>query len=431
MIKRLVSLAWPLFLAQLAVTGMAVTDTIVAGWAGTHELAVVAVGANLLLLGIMFVYGVLLILSPQVAEMRITQPDFLPVLLQQGMIVGVGAGVLACLIIIVMLKIVPFFVNEVLLVGITQYLLFGLPALILAGVYFALRLFWEGLHFTHWTAFVSILLFLVNIPLDWFFVIEMNLGGAGCALATLVSFIIAIVISFILFKQKAELRPMLDRLYPLKLHQSVLTRMVRLGLPASLALLSEVSLFMLLALLIAPFGVVALAGHQIAINITSVLYILPFSLSLALAIEVGRLQGQGNRQALVRLMKRGMVLSLVVGMGLSILTYLLHERLPMAFTHDDAVRQMASTLLLFAAAYQVADALQMGSAGILRGLGDTRWIMGVTLISYWVVGIPLGAWLAWSMAWQAAGYWVGVVVALTLAGVLLAMRVRTQAHRLI
>ncbi len=429
-IKRLIRLAWPLFLAQLAVAGMAVTDTFIAGRVGAEALAIVAVGSNLLLLGIMFVYGMLLTLSPMTAEMRIAKPEYLATLLKQGIILGVGAGIFACIILGIGWVVMPDFIRPELIEGVKKYIFFGVPALIFSGIYFALRLFWEGFQLTLWTAWVSFILFLFNIPLDWLFVIEMGLGGVGCAVATSVSFMVATALSLYIFRKHDVLNEKIKKLHSSPIDTSLLLKMIKLGGPASLALLSEVSLFMLLALFIAPFGIVALAAHQIAINITSVLYVLPFSLSLALSIEMGRLRGQGSRHAQARLIKQGMLLSLGVGCMLSLLTYMMHGWLPKLFTQDESVQQLAAFLLVLAALYQIMDALQMGGAGLLRGVGETRWIMKATLISYWGVGIPVGAWLAWKAAWGASGFWVGVVIALSLAAVLLGYRLIGLYHRL-
>ncbi len=431
MIRRLFSLAGPLFIAQLAVAGMAITDTVMAGRAGTDQMAVVAVGANLLLLGIMAIYGVLMVVSPQSAAAFVARQKRLPVLLRQSILLGLLTALVVMAFLSVMLFILHDLMQATLFSGVVFFILLGFPGLLLAGVYFALRFFWEGLHRTRWTAIISIVLFLVNIPLDWLFVIKLKMGGAGCALATSLSFLLAVIISMVIYRNDKKLSMAVSRFFKwTHMDYLVFTRLMRLGVPASLALLSEVSLFMLLALLIAPFGVVALAGHQIAINITSALYVLPFSLSLALSIEMGRLSGLEDVRRRQRLVRTGLGLAVLLGGALSALTWLTHTLLPVFFSEDPAVRHMASLLLLYAAAYQVADAVQMAAAGLLRGLGETKRIMAVTLFSHWGVGLPFGALMAWGVQRRAEGYWMGIVVALTLAAILLVLGVRRACrHR--
>uniref|UniRef100_UPI0025D8F10A MATE family efflux transporter n=1 Tax=Sulfurivirga sp. TaxID=2614236 RepID=UPI0025D8F10A len=303
-----------------------------------------------------------------------------------------------------------------------QYLWLGLPSLILAAVHFPLRFIWEGLGRVRLTVLTSLIMFLVNIPLDVFLVLGIGpydgLGGAGCGLATTVSLLLGVLFSIWLVRRDRHLKMLLA---PGRIQGRQFRQLLAVGSPAATALLLEVSLFMLLALLVAPMGVQPLSAHQIALNVTSVLYVVPFSLALAVSIETGRLRAEADAVQLRQFALRMLSLAALTGAGLSVVTWLLHDRVPTLFTTDERIRSLAASLLLYAVAYQVGDALQMTAAGILRAFGRTRSVLAATLVAYWGIGLGGGSWLAWYQEWGVRGYWLALAVGLTTAGVVLTL----------
>jgi MATE family multidrug resistance protein len=204
--------------------------------------------------------------------------------------------------------------------------------------------------------------------LDWIAVTGVGswsgLGGEGCGLATTVSFALMLIAAHWVFKHHPKLQT-LQSVTPFntkcnELYKTLLT----LGLPAAFALLAEVSLFMLLALLIVPFGVTALAAHQIAINITTLLYVAPFSLATVLAIEAGRLHGLKANQKLKQFVLHSLLACALLGGLMSLITWTGYKVFPTWFTQDQRVIHISANLLLFAVAYQIADAIQMGAAAL-------------------------------------------------------------------
>ncbi|HBV38855.1 MAG TPA: MATE family efflux transporter, partial [Erwinia sp.] len=204
-------------------------------------------------------------------------------------------------------------------------------------------------------------------------------------------------------------------------------RLFTLGLPVALALFFEVTLFAVVALLVSPMGIVQVAGHQIALNFSSLMFVLPLSLGAATTIRVGFRLGQGSTEGARVAAWTGQG----VGMSLSLLTALFtvvfREHIALLYNQNPAVVALASQLMLLAAVYQFSDSVQVIGSGILRGYKDTRAIFFITFIAYWVLGLPSGYILAltdWVVAPMGpAGFWTGFIIGLTSSAIMMVWRI--------
>ncbi len=170
--------------------------------------------------------------------------------------------------------------------------------------------------------------------------------------------------------------------------------LLALGVPNTLALLFEVSLFSFIALFIAQLGAVVIAAHQVAISYTSMVFMIPLSMAMAITVRTGLAYGQGRLQAVKQSLATGIGFSGLVSLVTAGLTYWLAYPIAALYSPDADVITLAGSLLWLAAMYQLFDAVQVGCAGALRGLHSTRIIMVVTFISYWLIGLGLGYALA-------------------------------------
>ena len=210
-----------------------------------------------------------------------------------------------------------------------------------------------------------------------------------------------------------------------------LKRILKLGFPIGLAVFFEVAIFSAGALIVGPLGDTVIAAHQIAISITSQLFMVPFSLALALTIRVGLYYGEKNWLSMIRVQKLGLVVATcfafctiaVLAFGRS---WIIHQ-----YNKDPAVFDVAFGLVIYAIAYQLIDAWQVASAGCLRGMQDTQAPMWVTLFAYWAIAFPIGVYLARYTTIGAAGVWIGLLSGLTIAGILLVLRLITMNKRLL
>ncbi len=173
-----------------------------------------------------------------------------------------------------------------------------------------------------------------------------------------------------------------------------MTRLVQLGLPIALALFFEVTLFAVVALLVSPLGIVDVAGHQIALNFSSLMFVLPMSLAAAVTIRVGFRLGQGSTLDAQTAARTGLGVGVCMAICTALFTVALREQIALLYNDNPEVVALASHLMLLAAIYQISDSIQVIGSGVLRGYKDTRSIFFITFIAYWVLGLPCGYILA-------------------------------------
>jgi len=200
--------------------------------------------------------------------------------------------------------------------------------------------------------------------------------------------------------------------------------LLRIGAPIAATLVMETSLFAAVSLLMGTIGKTAVAAHQVAINYASLMFMIPLGLSMATTVRVGQAVGAGDFSSSRQpgLVGIGMA---VVAMAMSALVmFLIPEKIVAIYTSEAEVATLAVELLYLAALFQVSDGLQVGAVGALRGLRDTTWPMCITLVAYWILGLPLAYWLGIERELGPSGLWTGLIVGLTFAAAFLTVRFR-------
>jgi MATE family multidrug resistance protein len=195
-----------------------------------------------------------------------------------------------------------------------------------------------------------------------------------------------------------------------------------IGVPMAVTLLMEAGLFVISALLISRLGTVAIDGHQIAINVASVTFMIPLGLALAVTVRVGHAAGRGDAHGLRYAGLCGIVLTLATQAVSATLMFAIPHAIAHVYSGDPRVIALAAQLLILAGIFQFSDGIQVVSNGALRGLKDTRMPMLITAFAYWGVGMPIGAWLAFGAGHGVRGMWMGLIAGLTAAAVLLLAR---------
>lgn len=205
-----------------------------------------------------------------------------------------------------------------------------------------------------------------------------------------------------------------------------LGRMFRLGIPVGLQFLAEAGAFGMVTLMTGWMGTTTLAGHEIALSLASMTFMVPMGVAAAAAVMVGRAIGRGD----VAASRRDAVAALVCGVGFmalcAVVFALVPQQLAGLYTRDAATFALAAALIPIAAVFQVFDGTQVISSSILRGAGDTRIPAILHALSFWAVGIPLGATVAFAFDYGAPGLWWGLTAGLAAAAVLQLSRVRRK-----
>ncbi|BCN93364.1 putative multidrug resistance protein NorM [Thiomicrorhabdus immobilis] len=433
--NQLIKLALPILLAQLALTGLGVVDTIMSGRVGTNDLAAVGLGTNIMLPVFMFATGVLLAITPIVSKAK-GQNNLanMQLYFYQGLWLALPLGLLSLVILMNLNWLLDLLSLNPSVYQLTEeylfYIAFGMPGV---ALYQALRFFWEGLGKTLPTMWISFFALFLNIPLNAIFIYGFGpidaMGAAGCGVASTIVMWSMLIVAMVYIMKSSSVKPYIKNAKSLALdwHNGV-KPILALGLPNSFALLFEVSLFSFIALFIAPLGATVIAAHQIAINFTSLAFMVPLSFAMALTVRVGYGFGESKKNKVQTTLFTGFLWALVIGVLLALVSFIFRVEIVEIYTLDKQVLALATILLLFAAMYQVFDAIQVCAAGALRGFHDTKVTMWVTLFSYWGVGLGLGYiftftdWFVPALGVQ--GFWLGIVLGLTLAAILLSIRLR-------
>ncbi|WP_372405048.1 MATE family efflux transporter [Acinetobacter piscicola] len=426
----------PILVTQFAYAGFGLIDTIMAGHMSAEDLAAIAVGVGLWIPIMLLFSGIMIATTPLVAEANGARtPEKIPSIVRQSLWVALVLGIIAMLILQAMPLLLPLFgVPDSLLPKASLFLhaiAFGMPAV---TMYAALRNYSEALGYPRPVTLLSLMALVVLIPLNFIFMYGIgpipHLGSAGCGFATaILQWLMFIVLAIYVFKAKRY-----QKTQPLthfeKINPVLIKRILKLGFPIGLAIFFEVSIFSTGAIVLSTLGEVTIAAHQIAISVTSQLFMIPMSLALALTIRIGTYYGEKNWVAMRKVQKVGMLTATVFAFITMLLMWLLRNEIVAVYTSDYEVAQIAVYLILFAIAYQLMDAWQVSAAGCLRGMQDTKGPMWVTMLAYWVIAFPVGIYLARYTELGAAGVWTGLIVGLSIACVLLLMRLFMNNKRL-
>mgnify|MGYP003450130255 FL=1 len=444
-LKVLVVLTGPILISQFAQAGYGLIDTLMAGQLSPLDLAAVALGASIWLPLYLLTTGTLLATTALVSEARgAGQLAQIPRITHQALWLAAIVGMTGLLLIQASPPILSWMGMPTHLHALTADYLYGvswgMPAV---AFFFVLRCYCEAQAKPLPITLISVLGLGLNVLANRFFMYGHEdffgwtvpaMGGAGCGWGTAVVMwtMTLVLLTYVLLTKAFSATRLLTVWSPP--HGREILRIAKLGLPIGLAIFFEVSSFALVAILVSPSGEIAVAGHQIALSVTSVIFMLPLSLALALTIRCGHHFGAQDLAALQLTRRVGLTATTLMACGTALMLLLLREPIVQLYSTDPAVIDLATQLLLFAVAYQIADALQVGAAGCLRGLQDTRSPMQLTLLAYWGVGIPFGYvagstdWLG--QAWGAQGYWAGLVLGLTVAAWLLNRRLRYRLNHL-
>ena len=269
---------------------------------------------------------------------------------------------------------------------------------------------------------------VLNIGLGWIFIYGhagiRAMGANGAAWATTSSR--WLMASILLGLAWPELRPYLRRLYPEVVDIRAAWRMFSFAAPIGFQYLLEAGSAGIITILIGWLGTGPVAAHQIALNVTVLVSTLPLGISSAATVLVGRAVGQADVLGARRAARGALILGAGVMVPVAVVLLGLSRQVAEIYSHDAAVVRLAATLLPIAGAFQLSDALQVVAIGVLCGLGDTRTPFVISLVGLWIVGFPIGLYLAFGRSLGAAGLWWGLVAGLTVVAILLLLRIRRR-----
>jgi multidrug resistance protein, MATE family len=431
-------LATPLVLAEIGWMVMGIVDTIMVGHLPNSATAMgaVSLGSGIFTVLGWFGGGVLLGLDTLVSQafgagkredchrslvqgiylsLALTPLLSLPVLLLPRLLrsMQVDAAVLALAI--------PYF--NALIVGLLPLLL-----------YFVFRRCLQAMSMVRPVAFALVTANIINALFNWILIYghwgapAMGTVGSGWSTAIARVYMAAVLVGYLLWYDHKHRTELLKT--PIDIDLPRIRRLLALGLPAALQITLETGVFATVTTLVSRLGPVSLASHQIALNTVSLTFMVPLGISSAAAVRVGQSLGRKDPVAAKDSGSTAIVLGAIFMACCSVILIAFPRWIALMYTPDEKVIAATVGLLAAGAAFQLFDGLQTVATGALRGAGDTRTPMLCHFLAYWVIGLPLGAWLCFRRNLGAVGLWIGLSLALILIGIVLLLVWRRTVEKL-
>ena len=444
--KYNLKLATPVILGMLGHTLVSFVDNIMVGQLGTAELAAVSLGNSFMFIAMSLGIGFSTAITPLVAEAD-GQDDF-----KKGkssfkhglflcMVLGaalVGAVFLARPLMYAMKQ--PTAVVDLAMPYLTWVAVSLLPLIIFQ----AFKQFSDGLSLTRYPMYATFLANIINVILNYMFIFGKfgapALGVVGAAVGTLVSRVVMVIYLWFLLYSKEQSKAFVTHIKLFTLSKKMLSKVFHLGFPSALQMFFEVAIFTAAIWLSGLLGKNPQAANQIALNLSSMAFMVAMGLSVASMIRVGNQKGLKNYKELRRIAFSLFLLGVLLAIFFALLFFIFHKSLPSIYVNlndttnyadNMEVISIASKLLIAAAFFQISDSIQVVVLGALRGLQDVKIPTILTFISYWVVGFPISYFLGKEEMYGSFGIWLGLLAGLTTASILLFIRFNSLTLKLI
>lgn len=439
-------LAAPVMLGMLGHTFVSFVDNIMVGQLGTAELAAVSLGNSFMFIAMSLGIGFSTAITPLVAEAD-AEGNFAKgkSAFKHGLFLCTSLGLFLFVLLLFAKPLMyvmkqPIEVVE-LAIPYLDWVAFSLVPLI---IFQAFKQFSDGLSMTRYPMYATIVANVVNVVLNYLLIFGKfgfpEYGIVGAAYGTLISRIAMVIFLWWLLKGHQKSKDYVTNIKFFVLEKMMLKKVINLGSPSAMQMFFEVAIFTAAIWLSGLLGKNAQAANQIALNLSSMTFMVATGLSVASMIRVGNQKGLKNYFELRRIAFSIFLLGMILATAFALLFFVFHQQLPKLYLDnsdvlnavDNAeVMTIASNLLIAAAIFQISDSIQVVMLGALRGLQDVKIPTIITFISYWVIGFPISIYYGDASRYASFGIWMGVLAGLTVAAILLFIRFNYLTKRLI
>lgn len=427
--RTTIRLAIPLIIGQLGQMLISLSDTLMLGWLGVTPLAACSFANTLIYLPMMFGIGMSMAVSIRVSHARgANDPAAARAALRHGLYITLGLGVITVLAALMLRPFLWIFQQDPNVTAIIpNFLLILAASMIPAMGSMAVKSHADAMN-RPWPVFwISIGAVGLNVLLNWMLIFGKwgapQLGFEGAAVATLISRAASLIGMLLWCRSDAALKEWVPIRWLRVPDWLAVKDLVRTGFPASMQLLAEVSAFVAATFIIGHMGKEQLASHQVAIQCAATIFMIPLGISMALTVRIGEAFGAKNRTVMRPILASAWTMGIAFTLLSASAFVLFNRQLAGLFIDDPLVLEMAASLLIVAAAFQICDSLQIIAAGGLRGLDDVHTPAWIAFWAYWVVSIPLGWILAVKLGMGVTGMWWGITLGLTITAILLGRRI--------
>jgi MATE family multidrug resistance protein len=435
-VRPLLTLAAPVILAEVGWMAMGLVDTIMVGRLGPAAIGAAGMGSSVFTAIVIFGMGLMLGLDTFVSRAYgARRLDECLAWLHQGVWLGVIVGPLLMGVTwLAVMTLDAWGLHPQIRVLVEPYLrvisLGALPLLVYAGF----RRYLQALHVVKPVMFALLTANIVNAGVNWVLIYGHlgfpAMGVEGSAWATTLARVYMAAFLYIAIRIVHRRRGDAHPHVPLGVDLARMRRLIALGLPAASQLALEVGGFAAGTALAGRLDPVSSGGHQIAINLAGLAFMVPLGLASASAVRVGHALGAGDPLRAKRAGWTALAIGCLLMIALGTLLLAFREPLLRIFTDDDRLIAIGVQLLAIAAAFQLFDGVQAVATGVLRGAGDTRTPVFFNVLGYWVLGLPLGYALCFRYGWGVVGLWVGLSAGLILVAIALTIAWARNASRI-
>ncbi|RRN71664.1 MATE family efflux transporter [Peribacillus simplex] len=430
-IRMLFYILIPILITQIGLYAMTFFDVMMSGQYSTQDVAGVSIGSSLWTPVYTGLSGILIALTPVVSQLvGSRQSKSVSYSVMQAIYLAVTLA-------LVILIIGAFSLNPILNAMDLEdnvhrvahdYLIALSIGIIPLFVYNALRSFIDALGQTRISMIITLCALPINVIFNYLLIYGKfgfpELGGVGSGYATAITYwLIALVAIIVVVKiNPFSTYKVFNEFF--RVSWKEWRALLLIGVPIGLAIFFETSIFSAVTLLMSKYDTVTIASHQIAMNFASLLYMMPLSISMALTIVIGFEIGAARYKDAKEYSWIGISMALTMSLVLSTILFLFREPVASVYTKDHEVMMLTSHFLIYAIFFQISDALQAPIQGILRGYKDVNVTFAMSLVSYWILGLPIGYFFAQYTDMGAFGYWIGLISGLALGAIGLAARLR-------
>lgn len=439
-------LAAPVVLGMLGHTFVAFADNVMVGQLGTAELAAVSLGNSLVLIFMYVGIGFTTALTPLVAEADgANDVSMAKKIFKHGLLICLIIGAVMFTLIMCSKNLLYHMEQPPEVVALAMpYLNLVAVSMVPMIIFQAFKQFADGFSQTKYPMYATIVSNVVNILLNYIFIFGAfgapKLGIIGAAIGTLVSRVVMVLFVWYLMYSKPKFKPYFEGLNFKTIEKKIINKIMSLGFPSAMQVFFEVGIFTSAVWLSGVLGKNAQAANQIALNLSSMTYMVGIGLSVAAMVRVGNQKGLQNFKELQRIASSVFFLTLLIEIIFAALFLIFRHAFPTIYLDVDdlanqqdniAVIALAAKLLLVAAFFQISDGIQVVVLGALRGLQDVKIPTLITFVAYWLVGFPISYYLGLHTDLASTGIWLGLLSGLTVSAVLLYIRFKLLTDKLI
>ena len=441
--KTNLRLAWPVMLGMVGHTLVQFVDNIMVGQLGTTELAAISLGNSFVFIAMSIGIGFSTAITPLIAEADAEQNQHaLQKVLHEGLRLCIILGVVLFLGVYIAKPLLFQMGQEPEVVALAfPYLNWVAVSLLPLVIFQAFKQFSDGMSLTRYSMYATVLANVVNVVINYFLIFGMWIfpkwGVTGAAVGTLASRVTMLIFVVILLYRDPRTAAIMRQLVPKQLYKKELNQLLELGLPSSFQMFFEVSFFTFAIWVCGFLSKDAQAANQIALNLSSMTFMVAMGLSVAATIRVENQKGFKAFGELKRIALSVFLLTLLLDVVFAGFFVACNEWLPWLYLDSAtgldtfAVAELAGSLLFIAAFFQIFDGAQVVALGSLRGLQDVRIPTWITFLAYVLIGVPVMLYLSIEADMGARGVWIGLCLGLVVSSLLLYLRFRYLSNKLI